>query len=151
MRLRPIGSTVLALGVLAAVAPATLAAPTTTTITIVIDFGDPDEPFTTTGGLLCDEGIAVTDPVFVAGGGRQGRGTFTFHLVKTLTCADGSGTFQLLVNAANAPTSPGTVGGFAVVGGTGDYAGLRGAGALVGVGTDVGITDHYEGNLSIVP
>jgi hypothetical protein len=90
----------------------------------------------------------VTDPVFVAGFGRMGRGVGTFHLIKTLTCDDGSGTFQILVNAAAAPSSPGTLGGFAVVGGTGDYAGLRGAGSLVGTGKDGGIVDVYTGTLT---
>ncbi len=132
------------------VAPmASAAAPPTTVLTIDVQF-ESGETFTATGGVICDSGTAVTDPVFVAGFGRMGRGVGTFHLIKTLTCDDGSGTFQILVNAATAPSSPGTLGGFAVVGGTGDYAGLRGAGSLVGTGTDGGITDVYTGTLKIV-
>jgi len=92
----------------------------------------------------------VTDRVFAAGFGRQGRGQGSFHLIKTLTCDDGSGTFQILIDASTAPSSPGTLGGFAVVGGTGDYAGLRGAGSLVGTATNDGIIDVYMGHLTIV-
>jgi hypothetical protein len=144
-----LGSTI---GVLLAllVAPvASAAAPPTTVLTIDVVFGG-QETFTATGGVICESGTAVTDPVFVAGFGRMGRGVGTFHLIKTLTCADGSGTFRILVNAATAPSSPGTLGGFAVVGGTGDYGGLRGAGTLVGTGNDDGIIDVYTGNLTIV-
>jgi hypothetical protein len=149
MRMLRLGSTI---GVLLAllVAPmASAAAPPTTVLTIDVVF-DVSEEFTATGGVICESGTAVTDPVFVAGFGRMGRGVGTFHLIKTLTCADGSGMFRILVNAATAPSSPGTLGGFTVVGGTGDYAGLRGAGSLVGTGTDVGIMDVYTGKLTIV-
>jgi hypothetical protein len=134
------------LGVLAA-APAVSAAPPVTVIEIHVVFGGA-ETFSASGGVVCDSGVAVTDPVFSAGFGAQGRGVGTFHLIKTLTCDDGSGTFQILVNAATARTSPGTVGGFAVVGGTGDYANLNGAGSLVGTNTAVGIDDVYTGRLS---
>jgi hypothetical protein len=125
------------------------AAPPTTVLTIDVLFDGP-ETFTATGGVICDSGTAVTDPVFAAGFGRMGRGVGTFHLIKTLTCDDGSGTFQILVNAATASSSPGTLGGFAVVGGTGDYAGLRGAGSLVGTAKDGGVTDVYTGTLTMV-
>ena len=137
----------LTIGMLAAllVAPVASAATPTTTIRIDIVF-DVSEDFTTTGGVLCPSGTAVTDPVFAAGFGRMGRGAATFHLIKTLTCADGSGTFQIKVNAG--PSSTGTVGGFAVVGGTGAYENLSGGGSLIGVATDVGIIDFYTGSLT---
>jgi hypothetical protein len=138
----------LAIGLLGAllVAPtASAAAPPTTTIQIDIVFGV-SEDFTTTGGVLCPSGTAVTDPVFAAGFGRMGRGAGTFHLIKTLTCDDGSGTFQIKVNAG--PTPTGTIGSFAVMGGTGAYEGLNGGGMLVGTATDVGITDLYTGRLT---
>ena len=147
MRILRLGSVLgMLLGLL--VAPvASAAAPPTTVLTIDVLF-EGGETFTATGGVICDSGTAVTDPVFVAGFGRMGLGVGTFHLIKTLTCDDGSGTFQILVNAATAPSSPGTLGGFVVVGGTGDYAGLRGAGSLVGTGKDGGITDVYTGMLT---
>jgi hypothetical protein len=123
-----------------------------TTITLNSVFGGV-ETFTATGGVVCDSGTAVTDPIYFAGGGRQGRGVFTFHLVKTLTCDDGSGTFKLLIDAAASPNSGGTVGGFAAGQGTGDYVGLRGGGSLVGTGfpDGSGITDVYTGRLTIAP
>ena len=138
----------LAIGLLGTmlVAPTSAAAGSSvTTIQIDIVF-DVSEEFTTTGGVLCPSGDAVTDPVFAAGFGRKGRGAGTFHLIKTLTCDDGSGTFQIKVNAG--PTPSGTIGGFAVVGGTGDYTGLNGGGSLVGIRTDVGIIDYYTGRLT---
>lgn len=131
------------------VAPtASAAAPPTTVLTIDIVF-DVSEDFTATGGVICESGTAETDLHGFTGGGAQGRGVLTFHLIKTLTCDDGSGTFQILVSAATAPSSPGTLGGFSVVGGTGDYTGLRGAGSLVGTNTDGGIIDVYTGKLTI--
>jgi len=149
MRILRLGSTIGLLLALLVAPVASAAAPPTTVLTIDIVFGV-SEDFTATGGVICESGTAVTDPVFIAGFGRMGRGSGTFHLIKTLTCDDGSGTFQILVNAATAPSSPGTLGGFAVVGGTGDYTGLRGAGSLVGTFTDDGIIDVYTGMLMIV-
>ena len=147
MRARRLG---LALGLLATllIAPTASAAPAVTVITIDVNFIT-GETFTATGGVVCDSGVAVTDPVSVAGGGRQGRGVFSFHLIKTLTCDDGSGSFMILVDAATAPRSPGTLGGFAVVGGIGDYSDLRGAGSLVGTSlSETEIMDVYTGRLS---
>jgi hypothetical protein len=132
-------------------APAASAAPPpVTTITIEVIFGGP-ETFSATGGVVCESGTAVSDPASATFGGAKNRGVFTFHLVKTLTCADGSGTFKLLVNAATSPNSPGTVGGFAAGRGTGDYAGLHGGGRLVGTAypDGSGLTDVYTGRLHI--
>jgi hypothetical protein len=131
--------------------PPIVAAGSVTTIRIDVTFGG-IETFTTTGGLLCPSGTAISDPQFVAGFGAKGRGVGTFHLVKTLTCADGSGTFKLLVDAAANPTSDGTVGGFAAGRGTLDYAGLHGGGSLSGTGKPdgSGVIDVYSGMLTIV-
>ena len=147
MRTLRLGSTIGLLLALLVAPVASAAAPPTTVLTIDIEF-DVSEDFTASGGVLCDSGTALTDPVFAAGFGRKGRGAGTFHLIKTLTCDDGSGTFQILVNAGSSPNSSGTVGGFAVIGGTGDYTGLRGGGHLVGTYTDVGIIDVYQGMLT---
>ncbi len=146
MRVARLGLMVGLLGALL-LAPIASAATQTTVIQIHNVFGV-TETFTTNGGILCASGTSVTDPISFAGGGAQGRGVFTFHLTKTLTCTDGSGSFQILVNAATAPSSPGTLGGFAVKGGTGAYATLQGAGSLVGTNTDVGIDDVYTGRLT---
>ena len=133
-------------------APVASAAVPVTTITITVQFGGV-ETFTADSDVICDSGVAVTDPVFAAGGGVRGRGVFTFHLVKTLTCDDNSGTFKLLVDAASTPTSGGTIGGFAAGQGTGEYVGLRGGGSLVGTAfpDGTGITDVYTGRLAIAP
>ena len=149
MRILRLGSTIGLLLALLVAPMANAAAPPTTVLTIDVVF-DVSETFTATGGVICESGTAVTDPVFIAGFGRMGRGVGTFHLIKTLTCDDESGTIQILVNAAGAPSSPGTLGGFTVVGGTGDYTGLRGGGSLVGTFNDVGILDVYTGMLMIV-
>lgn len=42
----------------------------------------------------------------------------------------------------------GTIGGWTVVSGTGDYAGIRGGGHIVGTAFDGGIDDHYTGKLT---
>ncbi len=150
MRVRRLG---IAVGLIGSMfwAPTALAAPPpVTTITIDVTFGGP-ELFRATGDVVCDSGTAVSGPTIVAGGGRRGGGVLTFHVVKTLTCADGSGTFKLLVNAATSRTSPGTVGGFAAGQGTGEHAGLHGGGQLVGTARPdgTGVTDVYTGRLHI--
>ena len=146
MHLRRLGFVAGLLAALAIVPVASAATPVST-ISIHVIFGG-SETFTTTGGVLCPDGVAVTGPFMGAGGGSKGAGNFTFHLIKTLTCTDGSGTFQIKVEAANTRKAPGTVGGFAVVGGTGAYASLSGAGSLVGTGFDGGVDDLYTGRLS---
>ena len=98
MRILRLGSTVGLLLALLVSPVASAAPPPTTVLTINIVF-DVSEDFTATGGVICESGTAVTDPVFAAGFGRMGRGAGSFHLIKTLTCDDGSGTFQIQVNA----------------------------------------------------
>jgi hypothetical protein len=147
MRRARIGAVIGIAGALIA-APSVSAAPTATTISIHVVFGG-TETFTTTGGLLCPAGTAVTDPFFQTFGGRQNRGNFTFHLVKTLTCTDGSGTLKILVDAASTPT--GTVGNFAAGEGTGDYVGIHGGGHLVGTAFNGGLDDLYAGMVTIAP
>ena len=73
---------------------------------------------------------------------------FTFHLIKTLTCDDGSGSFMILVDAATGRRrrDPRRV---RRVGGTGDYSDLHGAGSLVGTSlSETEILDVYTGRLS---
>lgn len=132
-------------------APVASAAVPVTTIRLEVQFGVSEE-FFATGGVVCSHGFAVSDPVSIVGGGRQGRGVFTFHLVKTLTCDNGD-TFKLLVDAAASPTSSGTVGGFAAGQGTGSLEGLRGGGSVDGTfyPDGSGITDIYTGRLRIAP
>jgi hypothetical protein len=101
--------------------------------------------FTATGSVICDSGTATTDFDHFGGSGHSRAGPF--HLTKTLVCADGSGTFTIVVNAATVFGSPGDQGGWAVLSGTGDYAGLNGGGRLVGTYVPDGIIDQYTGVL----
>lgn len=148
MRVRRSGLLVGLLGAIL-VAPGVAAAPAVTVITLDVTFGGP-ETFTATGGVVCASGTATSD-AHIAGFGRQGRGVGTFHVLKSLTCTGGGASFDILVNAAGTPTSPGTLGGFVVVGGTGPYEDLRGAGRLVGTGKPdgSGLIDVYTGRLQI--
>ena len=72
-----------------------------------------------------------------------------FHLYKTFTCDDGSGTFTIKVQAKALPGAPTDSGGFAVTDGTGDFENLHGGGKLVGDRTAYpnGIIDVYTGVL----
>jgi len=151
MRARRIGAVIGILGALLIIPSGTAAAATETVITIDVTFGG-SEYFWASGDVICDQGTATTEG-FANFGGRKNRGVFTFHIVKTLVCEDGSGTFKLLVDAAASRTSPGTVGGFAVGGGTGAYEGLHGGGSLIGTGREdgTGILDVYTGMITIAP
>ena len=68
-----------------------------------------------------------------------------FHVDKTFVCDDDSGTLSISLDAVFQIAQGGTVGGWRIVGGTGDYAGALGGGQIVGVGTSVGIDDTYSG------
>lgn len=120
----------------------TAAAATQTTITI--NSTDSGETFTTTGGALCPSGVATTDFHHFGGGNVAG----SFHLTKTLVCADDSGSFTIKVNAATVFGSPTDQGGWSVVGGDGAYTHLRGGGWLVGTYNPGGIIDVYTGNVT---
>jgi hypothetical protein len=156
MRTLRLGLTIGMLGALL-LAPAAYAAQSHVVIVIDIAFDDPNtqviepntEAFTAFGDINCS-GVAITDPFHFAGGGRQGRGAGTFHLVKTLTCVGGPNdgeSFQILVQAVTTPT--GTIGGWTVVGASDAFDGLRGAGSIVGTGlSDHELQDVYTGFLT---
>ena len=145
MRSRAIVAPLIAAGLLIAVFAAPVQAAGATATTIEVTGIGSVETFTTTGGALCPSGTAVTDFHFFAGGERAG----TFHLNKILTCADGSGTFTIAVDAAVVFGAPTDQGGWSVVGGTGDYASLRGGGSLVGTYIEGGIIDLYTGRVAL--
>jgi hypothetical protein len=126
---------------LVAVGAGGVAAATRTTITLDVNNVTEIESFTTTGGALCPSGTATTDFHHFGGGPVAG----SFHLTKTLDCADGSGSFTIKVNAATVFGSPTDQGGWSVVGGSGTYAGLHGGGSLVGTYVSTGIIDVYTG------
>ena len=143
MALRRLGPiTVGALAILLVAAPAASLAATRTTITL--DSNDTTgETFTATGSTICPEGTAET--FFHHFGGGEVAGSF--HLFKELTCADGSGSFVIRVNAATVFGSPTDQGGWAVVDGTEAYETLRGGGNVVGTYYPGGIIDVYTGSV----
>jgi hypothetical protein len=138
-RIRAVAAAVI---LLAIVAPTTLAASGSTTITLN-SFAT--ETFTATGGVVCPSGTATTDFHKFGGGPVAG----SFHLTKTLVCSDGSGSFTIVVNAATVFGSPNDQGGWAVLSGTGAYATLHGGGNVVGTYVADGIIDVYTGSLGL--
>jgi hypothetical protein len=110
-------------------------------ITLHANFDTGEETFTATGAF-CAGGTAETSDLRIVGG----RSALTFHLRKTLTCDDGSGTLVMDVDAATSYGHPFTDGGgWSVAGGTGDWAGASGGGRLVGEYVADGVIDHYAG------
>ncbi|HEX9044582.1 MAG TPA: hypothetical protein VF802_06110 [Candidatus Limnocylindrales bacterium] len=100
------------------------------------------ETFTASG--FCPSGSAVTSNLVIVGGSHG----LTFHLDKTLTCNDGSGTLSIHVDAATSyGTYTGDQGGWSVTGGTGAWAGATGGGQLVATYTSTGSLDDYTGAL----
>ena len=134
--------TSLVLGAIAAAAlvaaPVAAGAARPVTISLSVDFGTGAEDFTATGAF-CPAGSAVSDAY------RTGGPTGVFHVDKTFTCDDGTGTLSISLDAVFQNNRGGTIGGWRIVGGTGDYAGALGGGQIVGVGTSVGIDDTYTG------
>ena len=121
-------------------------------MTIDIDLDTGTETFAADHPLLCPSGDAETSVERTAGNFAAAG---TFHITKLMTCDDGSGTFVIRVDAAaNFVVGAGTTGGWSVVpgSGTGDYAGLKGGGNIVGINSDtppVDLVDHYFGSLRI--
>lgn len=134
--------TALAVGVFAALA--LVAAPASAAggavrITLDVNFGTGVEQFTATGAF-CAAGSAQS-----LDSRATGSGATVFHVTKVFTCEDGSGTMTIDLDAAFIGVKGGTIGGWHVTGGTGDYAGVRGGGQIVGVGSPTGIVDTYSG------
>lgn len=125
--------------------PVTMAAASETTITLDSNFDAGIETFTATGDVLCESGTAETFGLYIVGGPR----TATFHLFKTLTCDDGSGTFTIGVEAKVIFGAPTDNGGWWVVDGTDDYSTLEGGGSLLGTYYDGGIIDVYTGIVTL--
>ncbi len=128
-----------ALMALLTAAPASAAA-TNVTIDIHVDF-EQGETFTASG--ICPSGEAFSYGHHVTGIGRA----TVFHLYKDLVCDNGS-TITIRLHASSVFGMGGTIGGWTVVSGTGDYAGIRGGGHIVGTSFDGGVDDHYTGKLT---
>jgi len=119
------------------------------TIDVHTSFSAPGT-FTADSALLCDSGT-TSDVTIIAGNGRA----ITFHNLKTFTCADGSGTFTLRLQAQVKPCDANTRGVWSVADGSGDYDRLQGTGSLVGTYFPAdacsaeGIDDHLTGVLRL--
>jgi len=97
--------------------------------------------------FLCTDGDA--ENFFEKFGGAGPSAAGTFHGYKTLTCTDGSGTFNITYDAATVWGSPQDQGGWHLYGGTDEFAGCSGGGNLVGLYPDENtIVDHYTGRVS---
>ena len=100
-----------------------------------------EETFTATGGF-CAAGSAETSDLRIVGG----RAGLSFHLVKTLTCDDGSGTLVINVDVATARGHAADArGGWSIAGGTDRWAGARGGGEIFADYVPEGSIDHYTG------
>lgn len=143
MRTTIIRTTAIALLLGAALASPVAAA---SRVQIVIDVNSMTgtETFVATGGF-CPSGSAVSHDFRSTGHGENHA--FTFHLAKTLTCADGSGTLTILVDAATTDGASGDQGGWSVGSGTGAWASAAGGGNVVGTYVPTGIIDRYTGEI----
>ena len=126
--------TALALASVAAVAlvagPVAAGGAQPVTITLAVDLNAGTEVFSASGAF--PSGSAGSSNFRPTGGG-----TTVFHLTKTFTCQNGD-SLTIDLNAAFQGKRNGTIGGWAVTGGTGAYAGAAGGGHIVGVGTSTG-------------
>jgi hypothetical protein len=98
--------------------------------------------FTTSGAGLCPSGT-TTDQEF--GTGSQSGSHANFHDLKTFTCADGSGTFTVNVQAQLIFGAPADSFTWNILSGTWAYANLRGSGTGVGDESPTEIDDHFVG------
>jgi hypothetical protein len=142
---------VAATAALLAMVPGHAAAADDTRVSIVgtENFATGTGTFQAEGGGLCASGT-TSQPGGVEIIERER--TLTFSLQKVFTCDDGSGTFTLEVRAWWLPCAPSNRGVWRVVGGTGDYAAMHGAGQLIGTYfpaacEDGGVEDAYSGHM----
>jgi len=96
---------------------------------------------------VCASGTTSNDTF---GTGFQSNRGVIFHVRKTITCNDGSGTFTLQLQArAGFNVGDMTFGPWIVLSGAGDYAGPRGQGTVTGTSVPGGVIDVYEGWLEL--
>jgi len=147
---RRLAISLISVGLLIGALPALAAAsaPVEAIIDVHQDFTQPTGTFTAESELLCESGT-TSDLVRVTGN----EVNLNFHVLKTFTCADGSGTFTLRLQAHVMPCAANDWGSWSVAGGTGDYENLRGAGTVIGTYSPTNacdaeaIDDHFEGRL----
>ena len=139
----------------AAPGSATAASPQSVTIVSHVTF-NPDGPnygdFVTSGdatdsGPICTSGTFVDTAIRFAGF-QSDRGIVQLQVVKEFTCGDGTGTFIVKLQIqANFDTGIESF-TWVVLGGTGDYASLQGAGTGSTVpNAPIGNINTYEGFL----
>jgi hypothetical protein len=127
--------------------PAVAAPPQTTTFTVVEQFEPESGVFTSDGSVVCASGTTSNDTF---GSGFQSNRGVIFHVRKTITCDDGSGTFVLQLQArAGFNVGDMTFGPWVVLSGTGDYANLQGRGTVTGTALAGGVSDLYVGWLAL--
>lgn len=132
-----------ALGVL----PAAAAPPQATTFTVVEQFDPASGVFTSDGSVVCASGTTSNNTF---GSGFQSDRGVIFHVRKTITCDDGSGTFILQLQArAGFNVGDMTFGPWVVLSGTGDYTNLHGRGTVTGTALAGGVSDVYVGWLAL--
>ena len=136
--------TILALGAAALTAsPALATTPTPVTIEVITS-SPAGGTFTTSGAGLCPSGTTTDQS---RGRPQHNRFHVNFHDLKTFTCADGSGTFTVNVQAHLVFGAPADSFTWNILSGTGAYANLRGSGNGVGDELPTQIDDHFAGGV----
>jgi hypothetical protein len=126
--------------------PALAAPPQAVTFTVDEVFEPPSGVFTSDGSVVCASGTTSNNTF--ASAVRSPNGLI-FHVRKTITCDDGSGTFTLQLQARiGFNVGDNTFGPWVVLGGTGAYENLHGQGTVVGTQLGPGVHDAYTGWLS---
>ena len=141
-----VGTGLVAVVALALVGPASVAAKAGGAVVITLDANfntDGTETFTAEGAF-CASGTGTTNDLWIVGNGFHG---LSFHVVKTLTCANGTDSITIEVDAATHQGSGGDQGGWSITDGTGAYAGATGGGIIAGVYDESGVIDVYTGRL----
>jgi hypothetical protein len=132
---------------LLAVGPAAAGPPQPATFTVDEVFDPPSGVFSSDGSIVCASG---TTSNLTFGSGFQSNRGIIFHVRKTITCDDGSGTFTLQLQARGGfNVGDVTYGPWTVLSGTGDYATLHGAGTVTGTQSPNAVHDAYVGWLSL--
>ena len=128
--------------------PAIAAPPQPTTFTVEEQFDPPvTGVFASDGSIVCASGTTSNNTF--ATSFQSDRGII-FHVRKTITCDDGSGTFTLQIQARLGFNVGGvTYGPWVVLSGTGDYVKLHGQGTVTGTQSPGAVSDAYVGWLAL--
>ena len=97
-----------------------------TTIQLTFDIATAAETFVGSGPGICRSGTADQQSISFI----QVDEDFSIRMTKRLVCDDGSGTLDIFLSAGEPLGSPTRSGGWAITGGTGEYAEAVGGGTL---------------------